>query len=268
MRYRLLIGAVVGLWAVMMATLVRRWQLEVRPQSIPGTWQQMLTQERRNYQWRKGIYLPGPQGLRRVGHTQTVFSYRADGKYNVQNQTRVTVAVPGFLATPTAFDLLGTALVAADFSLERLTLRVDSELVKAICHGRVEDGKLVLRATVNGQEREPFEIDMPSGQIAAQGLSPLLALPALEVGMKWHVVVVDPFTFRPSRVEMEVLRKQELRWQGRDVPTHVVAIRSGLISALAWVGPRGEVLREQTLFGLTFISEPLPEEKEKGQAGE
>ncbi|MFC1806617.1 hypothetical protein ACFL09_06545 [Planctomycetota bacterium] len=264
MRRRLFILCVVGFWVVMMGTLVRRYLLEVRPEYVPGTWQSVLTRERRNYQWRKGIYLPTTKGLQRVGHTQTVFYYRGDRKYSIQNHTKATVAVPGILPKPTAFELMATALVTSDFSLERLTMRLDSEPVKAICHGHVENGKLILRATVNDQEQEPFEIDLPSGQVAAQGFSPMLALPRLEEGMKWEVVVVDPFTFRPSRVEMEVRRREKIEWQGTKVDTYVVAIRSGILGAVAWVTPEGEVLKEQTLFGLTFIKEPLPEESEGG----
>jgi hypothetical protein len=261
-RRRLVILCVAGVWVVMMGTLVRRYVREVRPEFVPGTWPWLLTRERRNYQWRKGIYLPAGDQLRRIGHTQTVFYYRADGKYTVQNDTRVTVGVPGLMDQPTAFDLMVTALVDSQYNLERLTLRLDSEPVRALCHGVAKDGKLVLRAIVNDEEREPVEIDLPSGQIAAQGLSPLLAVPHPEVGMKWEVVVVNPFSFQPSRVEMEVRRRETLVWRGQEVETYVVTIRSGWAGATAWVTPDGEVLKEQTLFGLTFIREPLPEEQE------
>lgn len=257
---RLVIVSVVGLWVVMMGTLVRRWVLEVRPERTPGTWQSVLTRARSHYQWRKGIYLPTAKGLERVGFTQTVFYHRADGKYTIQNETRVTVAVPNLLPTPTAFDLHATALVGGDFTLERLTMRLDSEVARAICDGHVEDGKLVLRAEINGMAQEPFEIALPEGQVASQGFSPVLALPALKVGMKWSVVIVDPFTFRPSAVEIEVLRREPIRWEGNEVDTYRLVIRSGILSALAWVTPDGEVLREQTLFGLTFIKERLPDE--------
>ena len=265
MRRRLVILVIVGLWVVMMATLARRYLLEVRPEFVPGTWRFELPRERRDHQWRKGIYLPTARGLQRVGHTQTVFYYRADGKYSIQNQTQVTVAIPGFLPKPTGFDLTATALVGGDFALERLTMRLDSEPVKAICDGHVEEGKLILRATVNEQEQPPYEIDLPEGKVVAQGFSPLMAVPRPKVGMKWDVVVVDPFTFRPSRVEMEVRRREEIEWQGRKVGTYVVFIRSGLVSALAWVTPDGEVLKERTLLGLTFIKESLPEEGEREQ---
>jgi hypothetical protein len=44
--------------------------------------------------------------------------------------------------------------------------------------------------------------------------------------------------------------------------TYVVMVRSGLAGIKAWVTPDGQVLRERTLLGLTFIKEPLPEEAE------
>lgn len=262
MSRRLIFIAVTGFWVIMMGTLVRRYLLEVRPEFVPGTWRSVLTRERRNYQWRKGIYLPRGGQLERIGYTQTVFYYRNDGKYTIQNQTHVTVRVLGLLPEPTDVDLLATALVSRDFALERLTMRLDSEPLRAVCHGRNEGGKLILRPTVNGREEEPIEIAMPPGQVAAQGLSPLLALPPLEVGMTWETVVVNPFTFKPSRVTLEVKRRETLRWQGRDMETYVVIVRAGLAGIKAWVTPDGQVLRERTLLGLTFIKEPLPEEGE------
>ncbi|MFW6108711.1 MAG: hypothetical protein ACOC8D_02745 [bacterium] len=263
MSRRLIFIVVTGFWVLMMGTLVRRYLLEVRPEFVPGTWRSVLTRERRNYQWRKGIYLPRDGQLQRIGYTQTVFYYRNDGKYTIQNQTHVTIQVPGVLPEPTEADLMATALVKPDFTLQRLTLRLDSQPLQAVCHGRAEDGKLVLRPTINGREQEPVEIAMPPGQVAAQGLSPLLALPPLQEGMSWETVFVNPFTFRPSKVTLEVKRRETLRWQGRDMETYVVMVRSGLAGIKAWVTPDGQVLREQTILGLTFIKEPLPE----GEAG-
>jgi len=268
MRRRLVAIAVVGLWLVMMATLVRRWILEVRPELVPGTYQSVLTRERRNYQWRKGIYWPTAAGLQRVGHTQTVFHYRNDAGYTIYNTTRVEVAVPGFLPRPTTFELDASAVVDATFALQRITMRLESEAVRARGFGRVANGKLALYVTVNDQEREPVVIDVPRGEVVAQGLSPLLALPPLKVGMKWSVLVVDPFRFRPSKVELEVVRREPLEWEGQRHDTYVVAIRAGGIPALAWVTPEGEVLREQTLFGLTFIKERVSEEGDAKQKRE
>lgn len=262
MQRRLVIVVVVGFWAVMMATLVRRWLLEVRPELEPGTYRSVLTRARRNYQWRKGIYLPGKRGLERVGYTQTVFYYRADGKYSIRNITRARVSVPGILDTPVPFELDASAVVGTDFRLERLSLTFDSEPLKANGHGRLVDGTLMLRGTVNGEERGPYEIALPQGEVAAQGFSPLLALPPLKAGMKWSAVVVDPFTFRPSKVELEVLRREPLVWEGKPRNTFLVVIRAGpggLFSARAWVTPDGDVLKEQTLLGLTLIKERVPE---------
>lgn len=261
MSRRLIFILVTGFWVLMMGTLVRRYLLEVRPEFVPGTWRSVLTRERRNYQWRKGIYLPRGGTLQRIGYTQTVFHYRHDGKYTIQNQTHVTIEVPGVLPEPTDADLMATALVSRDFTLERLTLRLDSEPLRAVCHGRNEGGTLVLRPTVNGQDQEPIEIAMPPGQVAAQGLSPLLALPPLEVGMTWETVVVNPFTFKPSKVSLAVKRRETLHWRGRNMETYVVMVRSGLAGIKAWVTPDGQVLREQTILGLTFIKEPLAGEE-------
>jgi len=262
MQRRLVIVVVVGFWAVMMATLVRRWLLDVRPEFEPGTYRSVLTRERRNYQWRKGIYFPGKKGLERVGYTQTVFHYRDNARYSIHNVTKARVALPGIFDAPVAFDLDVTATITSDYRLERLSVQLDSTPLKASGQGRLVDGNLVVRGTVNGQEQGPFELPLPKGEVAAQGFSPLLALPPLKAGMKWSAAVVDPFTLRPSRVELEVLRHEPLIWDGRRYNTFLIVIRSGpggLLSARAWVTPEGDVLKEQTLLGLTLVKERIPE---------
>ncbi|MFW6107207.1 MAG: hypothetical protein ACOC8A_00805 [bacterium] len=253
---------IVAFWAVMMGTLVRRWVLEIRPEHVPGTYQSVLTRERRDHQWRMGIYLPGPEGLKRVGFTQTLFDYR-DERFEIKNRTKVHVPVPGVLEKPTAFELNMTTLVSKDYQVEALAIRLHSPVVRAQCHGRMEGGKLVLYPTVDGREREPYELALPSGHVVTQELSPLLSLPRLSVGMKWSSVVIDPQTLEPRRVSLEVLRREELEWEGEMWDTYVVEIRSGLMMrAHAWVSRDGDVLKERTLFGLTFIKERVPEMEE------
>jgi hypothetical protein len=122
----------------------------------------------------------------------------------------------------------------------------------------MEGEDLVLRAKAGGAE-QVHRLKMPSGAVVAEGLSPLLALPPLRVGMRWSVAVVDPLTLRPSEVQIQVLRREALRWDGKTVDTHVVEIRSAYLKARAWVSGDGEVLQERTLFGLTFIKERIPD---------
>jgi hypothetical protein len=258
MRRRLVILGVVGFWLVMMGTLVRRWIHERRLGRAPGTYRSTLTRERRNYQERMGIYWRG----RRVGHTQTLFFYREDGRHSIQNATRLTEGVPGF-PRESAFELHTTLLVGVDLSLERLSMSLEVNGQEAArCDGTVEDGKLTLRPTLNGERQEPMELEIPPGAMVSQALSPLLALPPLRTGMRWSVTVVDPFTLAPSQAEVRVLRREDLQWQGQTVGTHVVEVQSGMwMRALAWVSREGEVLKQQTVLGLTFIREPIPEEE-------
>jgi len=260
MRHRLMVVAVVGLWLVMMATLVRRWLLEVKPQSVPGTYRSVLTKERRNYQTRMGVWLQRGEGLERVGYTETVFFYSDDGRSTVTNVTRVEGSGGGVLGRLSAFELTTTVVVDGWQRLERLIVQLSSKLLRARCSGRVVDGVLRLHTLV-GNEESDYEVALPPGGMVSNGLSPLLALPPLRVGARWTVTVVDPFTFQPYPVELEVLRREPIEWEGATWDTHVVAIRMGLLEAQAWVSRDGEVLKEQSLFGrLTLIKERTIEE--------
>jgi len=258
---RLVRVLVVGFWLVMMGTLVRQWVLEVRPEFVPGTYRSALTRERHNHQWRMGVYLPMEAGLTRVGHTQTVYTYmRETGRYKIHNSTKVEFPLPSLLpGIPGRFELDTTTWVSPKYELQQITIQLKSDLADLDCRGTVTDGRLVLHPRVDGQPMDPYEIDLPSGEMVSQGLSRLMSLPPLAEGMRWTTVVVNPLTMRPSVVEMAVLRREKLVWEGREVDTHVLDILSPPMAARAWVSLSGEVLKEKTLFDLTLIKEPAPE---------
>ena len=263
MLNRLVVTIVVGFWAVMMGTLVRRWLLEVKPEFVPGTYRSVLTASRENYQSRMGIFVPGKNGLRRLGYTETVFLYTPDHKRQITTTTRVQVPAPGLLQRLGEFDLVTVVAVGKDFTLERFSLALTSATIQIECTGAVEEGNLILRSRLRGEEEEVQSFPLPPGGVLAGGLSPLLALPPLRPGLQWSSVVLNPLTLEATPVRLEVVRGEPLEWEGRTWETHLVAIQSGYVRAQAWVSAEGEVLKESTLFGLTFIKERLPEKEGK-----
>lgn len=259
MLNRLLVVIVVGFWAVMMGSLVRRWLLEVKPEFVPGTYRSVLTASRENYQSRMGIFVPGKTGLRRLGYTETVFLYTPDHKRQIATSTRVQVPAPGLLQRLGPFDLDTLLVVGRDFKLERFSLALKSSTIQLECTGTVDDGDLVLTSRLKGEEEEVQRFPLPPGGLVAGGLSPLLALPPLRPGLQWSSVVMNPLPLEATPVRLEVVRTEPLEWEGRTWETYLVAVRSGYVRAQAWVSAEGEVLKETTIFGLTFIKEPLPE---------
>lgn len=261
MRRRLIMVGVVAFWLVMMATLVRRHLRQARLERLPGTWGAVLTRARRNYQERMGIWWHD----KRVGHSHTVFLYKEDASHVIDNHTELTVAIPSLLPTRTTFKLHTEVTVGADHSLRGLHMSLEGPLLRGTCEGVVTDGKLVLHPWLDGKRQEPIELQLPPNAQISQAMSPLLALPRLRKGMRWAVTVVDPFTLAPAKVTLEVLRREVLEWQGQRVDTYVVKIDSGMwMRALAWVSLDGEVLKQRTLLGLTFIKEPVPDDKPAG----
>lgn len=255
MQHRLVVVMVVGLWAIMMGSLVRRWLLERRPETLPGTYRSVLTPERQNYHSRMGIYLAGHE--KKVGYTETVFYYGDDKKYRISNVTRLQAAAPGVLARLAAFGLESHVVVDAGYALERFSVLLSSSVLHAECKGEVRGTDLVVRVRVAGEEEHVRRFPLPPGATMASGLSPLLALPPLRVGLRWRAMVMNPLTLEPTEVELEVLRREPLEWAGETWDTHVVEVRSGYVSARAWVSRNGEVLKETTLFGLTLIKEQV-----------
>jgi len=255
MQYRLVVVLIVGFWVVMTASLVRRWLLEVKPEYIPGTYRSVLTAERQNYHCRMAIYLPGQN--KKAGYTETVFLYSDDEKYRITSITRVQMAVPGLLEKLAAFGLDTYVVVGKGHTLERFSVLLSSPVFSAECKGEVVDGELVVRMRVHGEDEQVRRLPLPPGGMVAGGLSPLLALPPLRMGLRWATLVLNPLTLEPAEVELEVLRREPLEWEGQSWDTHVVEVRSGIVRAYAWVSPNGEVLKETTLFGLTLVKEPV-----------
>ncbi len=262
MRHRLVVVLVVGFWAVMMASLVRRWLLEVRPEHLPGTYRSVLTPERQHYQSRMAIYVSGLQ--ERVGYTETVFKYTSGQGFEITNSTRVQRLVPGLLEKLGRFSLDTVMVVNRGYTLEEFSVTLLSPLVQAGCSGRVVGRELVVRTTVQGAGEQVHRVPLPPGGLVAGGLSPLLGLPPLRVGQRWSVAVLNPLTpltLEPQQVEIEVKRRELLEWAGEVLDTHVLEIRSGLLTSHAWVSRNGEVLKEKTAFGLTLVKERVLEEK-------
>jgi hypothetical protein len=257
---RLIIVGVVGFWAVMTATLVREWVLEVRPEFVPGTYRALLTAERRNFRSRMGIHIGREQ--KRVGQTETLFLYRADGKYEIENVTQAMVAVPGFMAKAGMFSLTTRIRVGKDLGLEALQVILESELVQVEYRGIVKGEVLEVWEEPQGgkgEERLVGKLPVPSGEVVAQSLSPLTVLPPLRKGMRWSMMGIDPLTLGQSKgwqIDMEVTGRERILWEGEEVDTHVVTITSGLFTSKAWVSLDGDVLKESLPFLVTLIKEP------------
>jgi len=257
MGHRLIVLGVVGFWAVMTGSLVRKWVVEVRPEKFPGTYRSVLTPERQNYRSRMGIFYETPTGRHRVGYTETIFLYDPDGRSTITNTTRILKPVGGPLHRLLAFDLYTTVVVSKTRELKQLRIVLDSPVGRAECWGETVGGRLVLTVDAWG-ERATYELALPPGGMVGTGLSPLVALPPLRVGARWRVAVVSPLSLAPMEVELEVLRRERITWQGKDVETHVVEMRAGPLATCAWVSRDGEVLVEKTPFNLVLVKEPVP----------
>ncbi len=258
MGYRLAVLGVVGFWLVMTGSLVRKWLVEVRPETLPGTYRSVLTPERQNYQSRMGIFYETPAGRRRVGYTETVFLYGEDGRSTITNTTRIMETVGGPLHRLMKFDLYTSVVVSRRRELKRVRVALHSPVGRAECRGQVVGGVLVLDVDAWG-ERATYQLPLPPGGIVGAGLSPLVALPPLRAGLRWRVAVLSPLSFAPVEVELEVLRRERITWQGKAVEAHVVEIHTGPFTTHAWVSPDGEVLVEKTPFNLVLVKEPVPE---------
>jgi hypothetical protein len=97
--------------------------------------------------------------------------------------------------------------------------------------------------------------------VIQSGLGPVDRLPGLQVGQRWDVRVISPFTGRADLVRVEVTRRTMIHWDQNPVSTLEVVQHLTPLSARTWVRPDGLVLRQEIPFPFVkLVLERLPDE--------
>ncbi len=109
---------------------------------------------------------------------------------------------------------------------------------------------------MNQTRSVPYE---PRG-VVQNALGPIDRLPGLQVGQRWDMRIVSPFTGQAEVVRTEVVRRSIIHWDKNPVPAFEVVQHMTPLTAKTWVRPDGIVLRQEVPFPFVkLVLERLPD---------
>ena len=256
--------AIVIFWLVMVGLMIRKDVLKRREEAGLRGYQAVLTPDRSEYTQRMGIYISG----RKLGASVTVFYYDNDGTYSISNTTDLTMpAIRPYLNEEVKASIYGTIFIGRSFQLTGFNFGFSSKHYDAIGRGRVSDDELkVWYRTPEGEREETIPVSRD--ETLSLGLLPFLSARYLEIGKKWTVRALNPLSLGQTTTTVEVTGREKIQWQGRTLDAFVLRFTHNGIGSTAWVADDGELIRAQTLFGITLEKEPLPEENGEGDPAE
>ena len=106
-----------------------------------------------------------------------------------------------------------------------------------------------------GGARWRMPVPLQESPVSLEHLPALVAAGKLQPGQRFNLTAVDPFSFQPARVEVEV-RGRRLYLQGdRATPATLLEVRTQGLAMTRWIADDGTVLQEESPWGWTLRSE-------------
>jgi hypothetical protein len=253
--YHYFAAAVVAFWLIMMGLLYDRHTSRPRAVPLAASYDRLLPPDVQKVQRTMGIYLLE----RRFGTAHTVIR-RMQDEILVSNVIEIQAErIPKFVRpiernVVISFDLVFSPLTG----LRQVKARVPEFEVNLI--GLVQGDELVLTGRI-GTERVREVLPFAQNRLLSDFFSPLEGLPRLgpsDVGRKWEVTLMNPFTGRSEHVLIEIKRLVREKIGGRDVPIYILEFNSQNSLWNTWVTEEGEVLQQGTPFGLVLKREDVP----------
>ena len=126
---------------------------------------------------------------------------------------------------------------------------------------RVQGDRLVYHMKSSGFDKEKSMV-YPSGTLPSSTFLLNLIANGLQIGQKGTIpLFLEPFQIFTD-LEYEVLRKENLEYEGKSVKTFVVRQRYSGIETIIWVAGNGSVMKESTNQGFESFKES-PEKAQK-----
>jgi len=228
-------------WAVAMAALVNRSYLQASASTLATD----LARYGSAAVWR-GVYYRGDK----IGFTvsQTV---PTDEGFELQEDGRLQMSL---LGATTAASIRTTAQVDAAFALKSFVFSLDPGTGPLEIHGRLDDRRLSLEIkTGSGTRTEVRELTEPPA--ISLNLSRRLANGGLVVGARHRWTIFDPATLGNAPMDVEVGKRELVNNLGRPTPAFRVQMEFAGLRTTSWVTDTGEVIREESPFGLITVRE-------------
>ena len=195
--------------------------------------------------WR-GVYYRGDK----IGFTVSQTVPQGDG-FELQEDGRLQMSL---LGATTAASIRTTAQVDAAFALKSFVFSLDPGTGPLEIHGRLDGRRLSLEIkTESGTRSEVRELEEPPA--ISLNLSRRLANGGLVVGARHRWTIFDPATLSNTPMEVEVGKRELVNNLGRPTPAFRVQMEFAGLRTTSWVTDTGEVIREESPFGLITVRE-------------
>ena len=141
-----------------------------------------------------------------------------------------------------------------DFKLRSFSLLQDITGHRQQVEGRVEGNRLIYRIKSRGFDKEK-SIEFPPGTLPSSTFLLNLLADGLKVGQKGTLsLFLEPFQMLVD-LEYEVLRKDNLEYEGKSVETFAIKQKIEGIETTLWVAGDGSVIKETTNQGFASFKE-------------
>src|SRR5262245_14024396 len=232
---------ILAAWAAAMAALVNRSYLQASSSTLATD----LARYGSAAVWR-GVYYRGDK----IGFTVSQTVPKDDG-FELQEDGRLQMSL---LGATTAASLRTTAQVDAAFALKSFVFSLDPGTGPLEIHGRLDGRRLSLEIkTASGTRSDVRELDEPPA--ISLNLSRRLANGGLVVGARHRWTVFDPATLSNAPMDVEVGKRELVNNLGRPTPAFRVQMEFAGLRTTSWVTDTGEVIREESPFGLITVRE-------------
>ncbi len=249
-RRRLMLrGAVVVLWAALMARLLigevfpdffrlrsagyRAWLGGVP--AITDQWMRILVQDQP------------------IGYSHTRIDLRTVGgrdELMLQNRMRLSLSV---LGQPRSVTLSSDAHLDADQRLRQFSFRLESDLYRFQISGQRRTGRLFDMVMETAALRRTFSVEIPDDAVLYSSLAEM-QLAHLAHGRDIRVHVFDPVALSTTILTVRAIGREPIELDGAVQEALVVGIEYRGMTMRAWVSPEGRIWRQETPFGWTLES--------------
>ena len=141
-----------------------------------------------------------------------------------------------------------------DFKLHGFSLLQEITGHRQQVEGRVEGNRLIYRIKSRGFDKEK-SIEFPPGTLSSSTFLLNLLADGLKVGQKGTLsLFLEPFQMLVD-LEYEVLRKENLEYEGKPVETFAIKQKFSGIETTLWIAGDGSVIKETTNQGFESFKE-------------
>jgi hypothetical protein len=185
------------------------------------------------------------QSNRKIGFSHLRFSVEQDG-YQLQETVRMRINTMGMVQD---INLKTVGRLNRDFSLIDFDFKINSGRFSFNVTGSVSGDVLTVRTKSAGATRKA-DIPLKAKPYLLPAVTAAMSAAALNTGDKYAFDIFDPATLGQTEVVVEVIGKEDLQVMGDIRSATKVSLNFKGTSQLAWIGDRGEVLKEKGILGI------------------